>query len=70
MKRLLVLFLLCVVSGAGRAQASDWKKAWDETLAAARKEGRVVVAAPPDAEVRQALLPSEPRVRSLDQEEQ
>ena len=38
-----------------RLKASDWKKAWEQTLAAAQKEGRVVVAAPPDAEVRQAL---------------
>src|SRR6476646_10562203 len=55
MKRLLVLLLLSVVSVAGHAHASDWQKKWDETVAAARKEGRVVVAAPPDAEVRQAL---------------
>jgi iron(III) transport system substrate-binding protein len=55
MKRLLTLLLLIALSVAGRAQASDWKTAWDETLAAAQKEGRVVVAAPPDAEVRQAL---------------
>src|SRR6476646_8731159 len=55
MKRLLVLLLLSVVSVAGHAHASDWQKKWDETVAAARKEGRVVVAAPPDAEVRQTL---------------
>jgi iron(III) transport system substrate-binding protein len=34
---------------------ADWQKTWDETLAAARKEGKVVVAAPPDTQVRQAL---------------
>jgi iron(III) transport system substrate-binding protein len=41
--------------GVVSAQSADWQKTWDETLAAARKEGKVVVAAPPDAEVRQAL---------------
>src|SRR5581483_8438505 len=38
-----------------RAQPADWQKVWDETLAAARKEGKVVMAAPPDAEVRKLL---------------
>ena len=37
------------------AQAADWQKTWDQVLAAARKEGKVVVAGPPDTEVRQTL---------------
>ena len=50
---LLLLMLLAPVSV--HAQSADWQKAWDGTLAAARKEGKVVVAGPPDAEVRTAL---------------
>jgi iron(III) transport system substrate-binding protein len=44
-------------SHAAVAQSADWQKAWDETLTAARKEGKVVVAGPPDTQVRQ-LLPA------------
>ena len=50
---LAILFVLAPL--AANAQPADWQKKWDETLAAARKEGKVVVAAPPDAEVRNAL---------------
>jgi iron(III) transport system substrate-binding protein len=49
-----LLFSLMLASAAG-AQTSDWKKSWDETLAAARKEGKVVVSGPPSPELRQAL---------------
>lgn len=56
MKRLFApLLCLVLASAAARAQSADWQKVWDETLAAARKEGKVVVAGPPDAEVRNAL---------------
>jgi iron(III) transport system substrate-binding protein len=50
---LALLFFLAATSV--HAQSADWQKTWDETLAAARKEGKVVVAGPPDAEVRNAL---------------
>lgn len=33
----------------------DWEKQWNELITAAQKEGKVVVLAPPDPEVRQAL---------------
>jgi iron(III) transport system substrate-binding protein len=46
-----------LLSNAAMAQSADWQKAWDETLAGARKEGKVVVAGPPDTQVRQ-LLPA------------
>ena len=56
MKRLLALLLLVATApDIVSAQPADWQKTWDETLAAARKEGKVVVAGPPDTEVRQAL---------------
>jgi iron(III) transport system substrate-binding protein len=55
MKRIIVLLFLSLLAPAAWAQPADWRKTWDETLAAARKEGKVVVAAPPDAEVRKLL---------------
>jgi ABC-type Fe3+ transport system substrate-binding protein len=58
MKRLFALLVLMAVApGVTHGQSADWKKAWDETLAAAKKEGKVVVGGPPDATVRQ-LLPA------------
>jgi iron(III) transport system substrate-binding protein len=54
-KFLALLFLSTLGSGGVFAQSADWQKTWDETLAAARKEGKVVVAGPPDAEVRKSL---------------
>lgn len=40
------------------AQPADWQKTWDETLAAARKEGKVVVLGSPDPIVRSAVIPA------------
>jgi iron(III) transport system substrate-binding protein len=37
------------------AQNTPWKNTWDETLAAARAEGKVVVSGPPIPELRQVL---------------
>ncbi len=51
-----MLFFATFASTA-TAQPADWQKTWDDTLAAARKEGKVVVAGPPDTQVRQ-LLPA------------
>jgi iron(III) transport system substrate-binding protein len=45
------------VSGA-LAQGSDWKKTWDETLAAARKEGKVTVVGSPDPVMRAEVIPA------------
>jgi iron(III) transport system substrate-binding protein len=50
-----VLLFLVMSGSCAQAQSSDWQKTWDETLAAARKEGKVVVAGPPDTQVRQSL---------------
>jgi iron(III) transport system substrate-binding protein len=55
MKKLFVLPFFMMLAQSAFAQSSDWQKTWDETLAAARKEGKIVLAAPPDAQVRQAL---------------
>src|SRR6185295_2452626 len=37
---------------------SNWQQEWDETIAAARKEGKVVVGLPPSAELRKELEPA------------
>ncbi len=56
MKKLLFALLLSLPPlGAAAAQNADWQKSWEETLAAARKEGKVVVAGPPSQELRQAM---------------
>src|SRR5215204_3263379 len=56
MKKLSVLLALIMLWPlAAMAQSSDWQKSWDETLAAARKEGKVVVAGPPSQELRRTL---------------
>jgi hypothetical protein len=49
------LFLVALAPDIGSAQPAGWQKTCNETLAAAKKEGKVVVAGPPDAQVRQAL---------------
>src|ERR1700754_1319703 len=39
------------------AQNADWKKDWDETVAAAKKEGTVVVLGQPSPAMRNEILP-------------
>src|SRR5258706_16250202 len=53
-KTLAVLFLLL----ASGAIAQSAEKSWDETLAAARKEGKVVVAGAPDPVMRNEVIPA------------
>jgi iron(III) transport system substrate-binding protein len=55
MRKISVLLFSLMFASAAAAQPSDWKKTWDETLAAARKEGKVVVSGPPSQELRQAM---------------
>jgi iron(III) transport system substrate-binding protein len=57
MKKLIVLLLLACASSA-MAQSSDWQKTWDETLAAAKKEGKVVIAGSPDPVMRNEVIPA------------
>lgn len=58
MKKLLALLMFASFAPQAMAQTVDWKKSWDETLAAARKEGKVVVSGPPSQELRQTLPPA------------
>jgi len=55
MQRIIAPLLLVILASAATAQTADWKQPWDELLAAARKEGKVVVSGPPSQELRQAL---------------
>jgi iron(III) transport system substrate-binding protein len=55
----LLALALTVCASQALAQASaappDWEKQWSQLIADARKEGKVVILAPPDPQVRQAL---------------
>ncbi len=52
---IIYLALLVGFTVPALAQEKDWKQEWNQTLAAARKEGKVVVAASPHATVRRML---------------
>jgi iron(III) transport system substrate-binding protein len=58
-KRLAILLFLTTAESTAVAQSSvapaDWEKQWNQLIADARKEGKVVVFAPPDPVVRKAL---------------
>lgn len=51
---LLAIALSCLTLAAA-AQPRDWEKQWNALIAAAKKEGKVVVMGPPSAQVRQEL---------------
>ena len=53
--------LVTVIAVPTWAQQKGWEKEWDETLAAARKEGRVVVANSPDPVMREIAAKFEAR---------
>lgn len=55
MKTIFALLTFMGFASSSMAQSPDWQQTWDETLAAARKEGKVVVLSPPDTHVRQTL---------------
>jgi len=51
------LILVLLVAGSLQAQEKNWEKEWNAALAAARKEGKVVVTGSPDAVMRQEIIP-------------
>jgi iron(III) transport system substrate-binding protein len=55
MVRLLVFALMFCATQAWAQSPQDWEKQWAQLVADAKKEGKVVIVAPPDPEVRQAL---------------
>jgi iron(III) transport system substrate-binding protein len=55
---LAALLLALALAPAARAQTADWQKTWDETLAAAKKEGKVVVFGQPSPAMRNEIAPA------------
>jgi iron(III) transport system substrate-binding protein len=62
MKRLALVILFNLVFLAGHPEIvlaqQSWQAEWDKTVAAAKKEGKVVVGLPPSAELRRELEPA------------
>lgn len=53
-----ILFLvIALIPAPAWAQAKSWEKEWSEVVAAAKKEGKVVVAGSPDPVMRNELIP-------------
>ncbi len=57
MTNILVFLILCLFACNAFAQSADWQKTWDETLAAAKKEGKIVVVGSPDPVMRKEIIP-------------
>ncbi|MEA2976343.1 MAG: hypothetical protein QOF19_1863 [Alphaproteobacteria bacterium] len=57
MKRIIALLLSLAFAPCALAQSADWQKTWDETLAAAKKEGKVIVVGSPDPVMRNEIIP-------------
>jgi iron(III) transport system substrate-binding protein len=57
MKKIVVLLIAMLVAPSAMAQSADWQKTWDETIAAAKKEGKVVVVGSPDPVMRNEIIP-------------
>ncbi|MEX0752796.1 MAG: extracellular solute-binding protein [Xanthobacteraceae bacterium] len=57
MRTLVALFLTATFASAATAQSSDWQAKWDQALAAAKKEGKIVIAGSPDPVMRKEIIP-------------
>ena len=57
MKIIIVLLVAMMAAPGAMAQSSDWQKTWDEALASAKKEGKVVVVGSPDPVMRNEMIP-------------
>src|SRR3972149_7167042 len=58
MRKTIVLLMSMLFAPAALAQSADWQKTWDQTLAAAKKEGKVVGAGSPDPVMRNSVIPA------------
>jgi iron(III) transport system substrate-binding protein len=58
MRKITILLIALVFAPAALAQTGNWQKAWEETLAAAKKEGKVVVVGSPDPVMRNEIIPA------------
>ncbi|MBA2690000.1 MAG: extracellular solute-binding protein [Burkholderiales bacterium] len=57
MGKIATLLMLMICTSTSMAQSQDWQKAWNDTVAAAKKEGKVVVAGSPDPVMRNEIIP-------------
>ena len=55
--KMAALLFLITLSPDVRAQSADWQKTWDDALAAAKKEGTVVIVGSPDPVMRKEIIP-------------
>jgi hypothetical protein len=55
MKKIAALLMLLMFVPDSMAQTAGWQPTWEETLAAAKKEGKVTVSGPASRELRRAL---------------
>lgn len=58
MKKLALMLIAFLLAPAAFAQSADWQKTWNEALAAAKKEGKVVVLGSPDPVMRNEIIPA------------
>jgi iron(III) transport system substrate-binding protein len=58
MKKMIGVLALMLVASGALAQTADWKKTWDDALAAAKKEGKVTVVGSPDPVMRNEVIPA------------
>jgi ABC-type Fe3+ transport system substrate-binding protein len=56
-KRITLATLFSVFLTIGSVEASEWQSEWESALKGAKKEGKVVIAIPPSAELRKELEP-------------
>ena len=57
LSKAVALIWLFASASLAQAQTTDWKKDWEATLAAAKKEGTVVVLGQPSPAMRNEILP-------------
>jgi iron(III) transport system substrate-binding protein len=57
MKKIIFGFIMMICASNAMAQSAGWQKVWDQTLTAAKAEGKVVVGGSPDPIARKELIP-------------
>ncbi len=57
-KKLAVLMVVLAFAPGAKAQTADWQKTWDETLASAKAEGKLVVVGQPSPAMRNEIIPA------------
>ncbi len=57
MRAIIALLMSAMLASGAVAQSSDWQATWDATLAAAKKEGKVVIVGTPKPTMRNEIAP-------------